>query len=1283
MVFLSHTFAAKFYSINSIYGISIRETNSVCRDNNGFIWASSKTGILRLTKDNYRIYRLSYEINNVVTVKLVYQNSKLIAYTDNGQVFLYNPVQDEFELQLNLRKLLKDNNLLLKGLLIDDKGAYWLALSTGLYKYELGKLSFGFETLSDRYSITWYDKQNMIIAIKGGIWLFNINTNKSECIYKNSSIVPFRVSSLFFDKTQYKLWIGTISNGIYCLDFKSKAFSNVLKSEFPSQPVLAIGENSDSTILFGFDGQGVWEINKQGSKVLNVYKESADDPYSLRGNGVYDLFCDNNRRVWICTFSGGLSFYDQGSNVLTRVLHNMNNANSLINNEVNSILEDKYGKIWFATNNGISCWNILTNQWKSFYSNKLEQAQVFMTLCEDDKDRIWAGTYSSGVYILDVKTGKELAHYTRNEKNSLLISNFVIRIFKDRQGDIWIGGSSDELICYLSKEDKFRTYSKEPISSFADISSNQILLGCTYGLSQLNKQTGEIKRLLMGYVVQDILQTGDEIWICTSGNGLFIYNLKTGKTENFTRQSGLPSNYVNSILYANNYFWLGTENGLCRFNPKDKSVFNYSSITQLSSLSYNRSSRVKLRNGTIAWGTNTGAVIFAPDSISEIPSEGKLYLQDLRISGKSIREIPDFKLNTPIDSLKEISLKYTQNNISLELVPIGTPPGTNLSWKLEGFDNNWTSPANNRILTYTNIPSGKFTLKIKLYNSSLSEIIAERHLTIKVIPPFWRTGWFWILVILVLLGIILLYVLYYINTLKQKHSIEKIRFFTNTAHDIRNSLTLIKAPVEELKREMNLTESGRYFLSLAIEQARRLSTVVTQLLDFQKVDIGKEQMVLIMRDIVKLISNRIIMFESFSKSKEIDLIFTSDIKNYKTAIDEVKIEKVIDNLVSNAVKYSNPGSQVYIELKCGSEKWTLSVKDNGIGISKKAQRMLFKEFHRGENVINSRIVGSGIGLLLVKNYVSMHGGKIKCSSQENSGSTFIIEIPYKELSIETIKENSSSETSENTKESSGDNIYAIDNQGIEFAKEMTVLIVEDNEDLLDFMRNTLIREFNLITAENGKVAWELILEKLPDLIVSDVMMPEMDGFELCKLIKSTYETSHIPIILLTGLSEKAEELHGLGLGADDYLIKPFDTDLLVQRINTIIRNRGVLREKALKLIGGNATEPLLENEHNDKFVKKMLEVAKANISNSEFNKELFAAAMNVSSSLLYKKMKSLTDQSPTDFIKIIRLDHSMKLLQTRKYNITEVSELCGFTSVAYFSTVFKKYFGKSPAKMLE
>jgi signal transduction histidine kinase/DNA-binding response OmpR family regulator len=688
-----------------------------------------------------------------------------------------------------------------------------------------------------------------------------------------------------------------------------------------------------------------------------------------------------------------------------------------------------------------------------------------------------------------------------------------------------------------------------------------------------------------------------------------------------------------------------------------------------------------LKNGQLAWGTNNGAIFFAPESIREISSNGKIFFQDLTISGRSIRETPSFKLKTPVDSLQNINLNYSQNTISLELISIGMQSGSKFSWKLDGFDKDWTSPSGNRIITYTNIPSGKFELKIRMYDSSLSNIIAERSIAIKLIPPFWRTGWFWMLIAIVLSGIIVLYFLYYINRLKQEHTEEKVRFFTNTAHDIRTSLTLIKAPVEELSKEENLTETGKYYLNLAIEQARQLSSVVTQLMDFQKVDVGKELLMLSMTDIVKLVANHKIMLATFAKSKNIELVFVSDHDSYTSAVDESKMGKIIDNLISNAIKYSPENSQIQIDLRCDDKKWVLQVKDDGIGISRKAQRQLFKEFYRGDNAINSKVVGSGIGLLLVKNYVTMHGGNISCNSQENVGSTFQVVIPFKTISRESNVTNLSPDkllVSDHFQDMSSQ--MKIENE-IPSSKEMKVLIVEDNDDLLNFMQSILSNDFKVFTANDGEMAWNFISKNIPDLVVSDIMMPNMDGFELCKIMKSTYETSHIPIVLLTALSEKTDQLHGLGLGADDYLTKPFDMNLLIQRIKSIIRNRKVVREKALRLIKRDTSEHILENELNDKFVKKMLEVAKANISNTEFDKDEFAAAMNVSSSLLYKKIKSLTDQSPTDFIKTVRLNHAVELLQSKKYTVTEVSENCGFASVAYFSTVFRKHFGKSPSEI--
>ena len=1274
-LFSLHSSNVKFYSINSLYGISMREPASVCKDNKGFIWSSSKTGILRLAGDDYRIYQLPYENADIISVKLVFTNSCLLAYTNNGQLFRYNAINDQFDLIVSMSKVLKNKYISVNRVLVDNSGYYWIATSFGLFRYQTGHLTL-IQNSEEVDYVAWSPDHNWLFeALPNGIWLLNKQTFKMKCLYRYSHRFDLRVSKFYYDNKAKRLWIGTLSNGLFYYDLNSHTMSGVQINAIPKQPILAIEANSESTILVGIDGQGLWELNKQGTKILNVYKEDVNNPFSLRGNGVYDIFNDQNKRIWVCTYSGGVSFFDQTSPLIDQLTHTINNPNSLVNNNINRILQDKSGNIWFATDNGISCKEAGTGKWKTFYQNQLNQAAVFVSLCEDDKGRIWAGTYSSGIYVLDERTGRELAHYSKETIGLPLETNFVMAIFKDSHGDLWIGGVQGNLICYLSKENKFRKYSPQPIYNIAELSSNQILLACTYGLCLLDKKTGIIKTLLDGYLVEDLISIKGEIWICTSGEGLIRYNQKTHKIDKITTSTGLPSNYVNSIMYENGYLWLGTESGLCRLDPKTMSVLTYNTIYSLSGVSFNRGAHCRLSDGQLVWGTNNGAVRFSPESLTESQSRGVIFFQDLTLAGRSIRG----SLSEPLDSLKHLSLKYSENTLHLELLSIGNVPGAKFSWMVEGLDNGWSEPSGNRFVHYSNMPSGNYVLKIRLYDSSLSHVISERLLEVSIIPPLWRSWWFEILLLAFIVGVIYLSLNYYVQRLKQQHTEEKIRFFTNTTHDIRTSLTLIKAPIEELTKEVNMSDLGRYYLSLVTEQARRLSTVVTQLMDFQKVDIKKEQLALSPVDIVGLIEHRRLMFESFAKTQEVDLVFASDRDDYQTAIDESMMEKVIDNLISNAIKYSHPKSQVQISLICQPENWTLEITDNGIGISKKSQNQLFREFYRGENAINSKIVGSGIGLLLVKNYVELHDGEISFASQENVGSTFKIVVPYKEVT-EVMKDENSE-----IKESLPYFVKDADSQPLpqkgDLPKQvMRILIVEDNDDLRNFMQHPLQADFDVLLAEDGAEAWSIIQKQMPDLVVSDVMMPRMDGFELCKLIKSTYETSHIPVILLTALSGKTEQLYGLGLGADDYLTKPFDMTLLIQKIMSIIRNREAVKEKALKLIKGsvNDNEQILANEHNDQFLKKILEVIRANMANTEFGKDDFASAMNVSASLLYKKIKSLTNQSPTDFIKMVRLDYALELLHSHKYSVTEVSELCGFSTIGYFSTVFKKHFGKSP-----
>lgn len=1272
--------SVKFHSINAVAGISMRVMNSICEDDQGFIWASSKTGILRLTHEDYRVYELPYETAGVLIVKLLYANSLLTAYTNNGQVFTYNPVFDRFDLLVNLSKALNHSYFDLYSLHADDQGTYWIALSSGLYTYRAGTLTLVESVSGHKYAITPFDDQHMLMASAQGIRLIDIPSLKGEFIYRARGLESLAVSSLYFDRKRNQLWMGTMSSGLYGYDFRSSTLQPLLRSSFPHQPILAIEESTDSTLLVGVDGQGLWEVSADGRKVWNVYKESADDPYSLRGNGVYDIYRDRNNRIWICTISGGVSFFDQGTPLVQQVVHRADEPNSLVNNDVNSILEDSNGNLWFATNNGISCWDVAADRWRSFYSNELEQAQVFLALCQDNRGRIWAGSYSSGVYVLDAKTGRELAHYSRNHSGFAPASDFVFDIFKDSEGDLWIGGVNGAFVCYLAKEDRFRSYAVEPISSFAELSPGRILLGCSYGVSLLNKESGVIRQLLSGIAVQDIQVLDGEIWICTSGDGLLKYNPADRSTTRFTTRSGLPSNFINSVVYAGSYLWLGTENGLCRFHPKDHAVLTFSSAFPLSGLSFNKCAQFVLQDGRLGWGTNGGALFFRPESLRESPPAGKIFLQDITVSGRSIRDTSLFLLDTPIDSLRSLQLNYFQNTLSLELVPLGVSSGSKFSWMLEGFDKEWSSPSGSRIVTYTNIPSGDYVLKIKLLDSSLSHVLSERLLAVRLVPPFWLKGWFWTLAGGLVTGIVLLSMLFYINRLKQKHSEEKVRFFHHTAHEIRTALTLIKAPIEELWNESGFSEKGKYYLRLAMEQSEQLSMVVTRLMDFQKADTGKEQMAWSMVDVVALVAWRKRMFESVARNRNVDLLFSANCSSFFSVIDEPKMVKVIDNLLANAIQYSFAGGSVQVELSCTDTQWVLQVKDRGMGISEAAQRRLFKEFYRAENAVNSKVAGSGLGLLLVKNYVTMHRGRVECQSRENEGSIFRIVVPFKTLATQAPVGSPLFDSGGVSSLPYGSEGMADANGASQPAKRMQLLIVEDNEALLQFMRSALEEEFLVETAIDGARGWEIVLKQMPDLVVSDIMMPKMDGFALCRLMKSTYETSHIPMVLLTALSEKAKQLEGLGLGADDYLTKPFDLALLRERIRSIIRNRAIVREKGLKMLDGGNDNPLFANALNDQFVKKMFEVARANMENPAFNKEAFASAMLVSSSLLYKKVKAFTGLSPTDFIKTVRLDHAMELLRQKRYTVTEVSEMCGFASVGYFSTVFRKHFGKPPSE---
>lgn len=1256
-VAVSQDFA--FCNINNLSGISMREVTAVVRDDDGFVWAASRTGVLRVATDDYQLYSLPFTTTDVMQIKMACRGGLLVVATQNGQIFRYNRVLNKFDLWFTFSSLLGNEDWV-TNLLIDVDGKVWISTSTGIFLWTGEEIVRAFDNIAGISNMTLLEGCYALAFVQSSI--YRINT-RNRTKTKLQGHLPYIISSARYDAHTHRVWIGTYNAGLWQYDLIDQMLRKAAIPQFPKLIVRDILIPDTTSLWVGVDGGGIWILDSEACQVRQVLRENLDNPSSLRGNSVYSLLVDDHR-VWTATNSEGLQYTEITRSNVEHLVHGINNPQSLHNNEVNHIVTDSRGNLWIATNDGISLREAYTHRWKQLYRGC---QQVFLSLATDKKGRIYAGTYGEGLYVLDETTGRKLHHYTSRDGNIFGAGGFVFATYVDSEGDVWMGGVKGNVYCCNAIDGKLRTYDTQLVYCFAELSPGQILLGCAYGLLLMDKETGKLDILLSGYTVHDIAVADRIIWVCTSG-GVIGLNMHTAEQVRITTQQGLPSNYTKSILLANNNLWIGTDNGLCCYNLFHKQIRTFATQPQLANVSFSVNAACQLPDGRLAFGSNNGVVLFYPSKINTIHPSGRIYFSDIHVSGRSIRETVDFNLSVPIDSLSTLHLNYPQNSFTLSVLPLGSvSKSVSFSWRLVGQDETWSTYTTNRYINYTNLPAGNYTLCIRLYDGSL---LSQRQLSIVVEPPFWQTVWFRLLVVTVIISLLFLVIRYYVQYLHHRYSNEKIRFFTRMAHDIRTSLMLIKAPIEELHKEKSLSQWGTRCLTLASEQTARLSDTVTQLLDFEKLDVGCEQPLFTDFNLTDLIRRRTGIYASYAAGKQIDIKVDLMPEDYWVQADVRMLERVVDNLLSNAVKYSTSGELIEVTFTGKATEWVLRVKDYGIGISKAAQRKLFHEFYRSDNAVNAQIVGSGIGLLMTKRYISIHGGKITVTSELGVGTTFDITVPLRlasQMKTADVPVADKIEMSEN---------------GDLAVHDMHILIVEDNHALCEFMVHPLREHFRVTTANDGQQAWEMLNDLQPDLIVSDVVMPRMDGFELCRKIKSTYETSHIPVILLTALSDKTNQLHGLGLGADNYLVKPFDMALLASRITSIIRNRRTVLQKALEAKRDDVRS-IVANRMNDEFIKKAVECVRANIANENFGKEEFASALALSQSLLYKKIKALTNLSVVEFIRSIRLNYAMEKLRSGEYNVTEVSEMCGFNTSAYFSKVFKEYFGKTPTEVMQ
>ncbi len=978
-----------------------------------------------------------------------------------------------------------------------------------------------------------------------------------------------------FDAERRRVWIGTGASGLYRFDLDDRTLSRVLEDSLPLHPIQALTEFTGSSLLVGMDNYGLLEISADGDRVVETYRESADDPFSLPGNGIQALLVDSRNRVWVCTYSGGVSFFNLLSPSITQLSHQINDPNSLANNNVNGVVEDRRGKLWFATDNGISSYDRASGRWQNFHVGNPDDSRSFTSICEDALGRIWASNYSSGVYVLDGETGRQIIHWPRGGETPLPLGFFPM-VFSDEAGDVWVSGDRGNLACYLVGEGRFVRYAAEGrVACFYEMSDDMIILSNNRELSLLDKRTQRISGLMSDIIVNDLLMEGRDVWICTAGNGVVRYNYDSGSiTGRYTVDEGLPSDYVGSIVSHEGYLWIGTESGICRLDPSSGAVYIPSWLGPLSDMSYNKRSRALLRGGELAWGTNHGLIAFRPETFSNVRTDAKLFFQEMTVSGLSIRNAPGMQLNVPVNELQTVDIPYSAEGFTLELLPFQAPDDAKLVWKLEGFDRIWSMAGRNRIITYTNLPPGRFSLAMRLMDGEQSGVLAERRLEINIARPFWMKWWF-VAVIAALVGVLLFLIARMMISRSRRLRYEKKEmFFASATYKIRNSLFLINSPIRELALEENLSDKARSYLDLATEQSKRLSSAVSALIDSQAADIENRQLNLTTFDIVKLVSVRRLLFESLGRGRNISIVFHCDKECFEVTADEDRIESVIDSLISAAVKHSNDGGEVSVDLWCGRAEWTLQVRDFG---TDKEERVRSLKGRRAAGNAGVRTHEGNIGMMVVRDTVRLHRGRITCEGSEQDGAVFRIHVPCRQSA----------------------------------AASSRVL-------------------------PHGLRPDHPAVEQTPPPTAATPAANETKG------------VNHI-------------------LGEDE----------MWRMIRTTLRTLDNVRKKASEDDGDSAQQAL--SEADDRFLKKAVEAITENMLDPRFGKNDFALAVHVSPSLLYKKLKALTGLSPIEFIKTVKLNYAMELLRSHRYGVTEVSELCGFSSVGYFSTVFRGHFGQPPS----
>ncbi len=1302
-----------FRHLNTEKGLSQNTVLSILQDKTGFMWFGTKDGLNRYDGNSVKVYK--WDVNNPASIGnntiwslLEMPDGKIWAGTDRG-IFIYNPGNGGFTFMDSKT----GNNEGISGEVLDMKmdqtGNIWIA-SNNLFRYSIhtGKLEVialhDYNVQNSLLARAWsinVDKDNQVwISVHhGGIRRYNPIKKEFNAYARDAQGKDFcsSLTSKTINVDNDHLLIGSFNEGLRIMD-KTSGMIESYQLGNDINPQLFIRNMaifSDANCWIGTES-GLY-IHNMKTKATTHLTHNFNDRYSLSDNAIYSLYEDREGGIWIGTYFGGVNYFPRPYTYFEKY-YPVTNKNSISGERVSGICEDESGNIWIGTEDaGLNKLDVKTGKFEYFsphhvfslFSNTINYHNVHDIIT--DGDLLWIATYSHGINVLNLRT-KTWKHYLKGEQEGMLNNNDIFALYKDRSDRIWVGTSTGAFL-FDRETEKFIMLDQIGLHFISDIMedpSGQIWFS-TYdaGAFCYNPRTKECKNYTFNpedensiccYKITSMLvDSKQRLWFASESRGICMFDEKNQQFIMYGAKDGFSNDVIYKILEDNDAnLWLSSNGGLMRFNPETKKIRVFTQSNGLPVNQFNYKSGYKDKTGRMYFGTVNGMITFQPAEFVWNEHVPPVVITDFNLLNNDKKNIIDQRNTT------SVKLKYDQSSFSIDFAALSyvAPEMNRYAYKMDGLEEHWNYLSSPQRITYSNLSPGKYTFHVKASNNDGFWNEEGDTLTIIILPPFWKTSWAYLIYTILIFLFVFSILLYYKKKIerqnKRRHALfeskkekeiydAKIDFFTNVAHEVRTPLTLIKGPLEYiLKTEMNKDELNSN-LKVMEKNTDRLLSLINQLLDFRKTESHGFRLAFTNVNISDLLDETSIRFKPLAVQKQLLFNIQKTEEPLWANVDKEALTKIMSNLFTNAIKYAE--LIIDVILTKDQDNFLIRVNNDGKIIPEELKNKIFDPFFQINGEEQKVKSGSGIGLTLVKSLVELHNGNAYLDVSVRNMNSFVVSLPIKQSNVIDLDKKKITVT---------ESLYSLDEDPDKKQKNTPViLIVEDDDELLQFITGKLEKQYIVLKAKNGVEAIPVLEKELINLVISDIMMPQMDGLELCARMKENEEYSHIPIILLTARTNIQSKIAGLESGADAYIEKPFSLEHLQAQISNLLDNRKKIRDAF-------AHSPLIHtgsialNKADEQFLNKSTEIIYKNISNPDFNVDQLAEALCMSRSSLLRKIRGVSEFTPNDFIKLVRLKKAAEMLQEGEYKVNEVCYLVGFSSPSYFTKAFQKQFGMLP-----